>query len=106
VTDRSDPPREHPAPEAASGDVCKVLGDDVTAELRGHEKPPTFYGPRGRGYIPDVYVEGISPLSDVQSPLTIGQMDGENPPKGRIIIDVDGRNAVLDTYHSFHREFS
>jgi len=32
--------------------------------------------------------------------------DGENPPKGRIIIDVDGRNAVLDTYHSFHREFS
>lgn len=32
------------------------VGDDVTAELPGYPKPPTFYGPRGRGYIPDVYV--------------------------------------------------
>ena len=31
-------------------------GDDVTADLRGYQKPPLFYGPRGRSYIPDVYV--------------------------------------------------
>lgn len=32
------------------------LGDEVTAELPGYEKPPRFYGPRGRAYIPDVFV--------------------------------------------------
>ncbi|MFQ5990709.1 MAG: hypothetical protein ACE5K9_12420 [Candidatus Methylomirabilales bacterium] len=31
-------------------------GDEVTAELPGYRKPPTFRGPRRRGYIPDVYV--------------------------------------------------
>jgi len=31
-------------------------GDDVTAELRGYQKPPRFIGPRGRAYIPDVFV--------------------------------------------------
>ncbi len=32
------------------------IGDDVTAELPGYAKPPTFFGPLGRGHIPDVYV--------------------------------------------------
>ena len=32
------------------------IGDEVTAELPGYQKPPTFHGSRGRGYIPDVYV--------------------------------------------------
>src|SRR2546425_4550447 len=31
-------------------------GDEVTAELPGYERPPRFYGSRGRAYIPDVYV--------------------------------------------------
>ncbi len=31
-------------------------GDEVTAELRGYAKPPKFYGPYGRAYIPDVFV--------------------------------------------------
>ena|SRR5208282_771501 len=37
-------------------------GDDVTAELRGYQKPPKFIGPRGRAYIPDVFVfnEGLA----------------------------------------------
>jgi hypothetical protein len=31
-------------------------GDDVTAELKGYQRPPKFTGSRGRRYIPDVFV--------------------------------------------------
>ncbi len=32
------------------------IGDDVTAELLGYQRPPKFYGPLGRAYLPDVFV--------------------------------------------------
>ena len=34
----------------------ELQGDDVTAELRGYQRPPKFFGPLGRAYIPDVFV--------------------------------------------------
>jgi len=35
-----------------------IAGDMVCADhYRGFPKPPTFFGPRGAGYIPDIWVE-------------------------------------------------
>ena len=96
-------------------------GDDVTAELRGYQKPPKFLGSRGRGYIPDVFVfnhqlayevkeywahryaapklKAISAASEVRTLiLVLCSGTSEGVPRVRAFLDEQGVDCEVANY--------
>lgn len=45
-------------------------GDEVFADhYPGFRKPPTFYGPRGAGYVPDVWIKNEQHAYEMLPPV-------------------------------------